>query len=99
MVFDRYRSGEIVVEPVFHYPDGTEQTGDSHRVALAKGYRRAVPLIWEMLFDEVLRVQRLQPRSLSVELAPMDVERLTWVTRVATVIDIVRHELQVPVER
>jgi hypothetical protein len=97
MMFDRYRSGEVVVEPVFRYSDGSEWTGGSHRVALAKGYRRAIPLIWEMLFDEVLRVQRLQPRSLSVELAPMDVERVTWATRMATVVDIVGHELAVPV--
>lgn len=93
---ERYARGEIVVRAMYHYPDGATREGESHRVALGPGARRAVPRIWDMLFDEVLRVQDERPRSVTVRLDTSDMNG--WQERIVTVARLVAHELQVPVE-
>lgn len=93
---DRYMRGELVVRAKYRYPDGSTREGDSHRVALGPGARRAVPRIWDMLFDEVLRVQDERPRSVTVSLDTSDMNG--WQERIVTVARLVAHELRVPVK-
>lgn len=97
VVFDRYSLGEIKVASIYRYPDGTAREGDSHRVALGPGSRRALPGIWDALFDEVLCVQQQMPKSLALRLCPEGMDG--WEEKVATIVRLVSHELHVPIVR
>jgi hypothetical protein len=96
MTYDRYVQGEVVVASTYHYPGGGAREGESHRTAVAAGGQRAVPRIWEMLFEEVLRVQQELPNSVRVRLDGTEMDG--WRDQVATLVQIVGHELRVPVD-
>jgi hypothetical protein len=92
---DRYVYGEVVIEPTYHYPDGSVRQGHRRRVALAQGPVYAVPKIWDVIFDEVVRIQQEGSRSIVLALDPTEMNG--WSDRVRTVIRLVAHELGVPV--
>jgi hypothetical protein len=96
MTYDRTTQGEVVVTTLYHYPDGGTREGDRHRTAVASGAQRVVPQIWDMLFDEVVRVQQELPASVTLKLDPVEMDG--WRAPVATLLRIVGYELQVPVE-
>jgi hypothetical protein len=96
MTYDRYVQGEVVVSSTYHYPDGGAREGDSHRTAVAAGAQRAVPRIWDMLFEEVARVQQELPNSVTLRLDATEMNG--WQVPVATLVRIVGHELGVTVE-
>jgi len=93
---DRYSLGEIVIASAYRYPDGTEREGDSHRVALGPGATRAIGRIWDMLIEEVLRVQDELPRSVALTVDPEGMDG--WQDKVMTVVQLVAHELHVPLQ-
>ena len=92
---DRFVHGEVVVAPTYHYPDGSVREGHRRRIALAQGPAYAVPEIWDVIFDEVMRVQQEGPRSIVLTVDPVGMDG--WSDRVRTVIRLVAHELGVPV--
>ncbi|MBN1247756.1 MAG: hypothetical protein JXC32_08865 [Anaerolineae bacterium] len=93
---DRYSLGEIVVSSGCYADEGQLALGDTHRVALGPGPQRAIPKLWDLVFDEVLRAQQAEPRSVTLQLDPDDMDG--WRDRVATVLRLVGHELDVRVE-
>lgn len=90
---DRYNLGEIVVSSGYYGDDGRVAEGDSHRVALGPGAQQAIPQLWDLVFDEVLRAQQAEPRSVTLQLDPEDMDG--WRERIATVLRLVGHELDV----
>ncbi len=94
MTHDRFVHGEVVVVPTYCYPDGTVRRGHPRRVALAPGPACAVPAIWDVIFDEVVRVQQGHPRSIVLAVDPAGMDG--WSDRVRTVTRLVAHELGVP---
>jgi len=96
MTYDRTTQGEVVVTTLYHYPDGETRVGDRHRTAVASGAQRVVPRIWDMLFEEVVRVQQELPNSVTLRMDAMEMNG--WRAPVVTLLRIVGHELRVPVE-
>ena len=96
LVRDRYAFGEIAVTPVYNYRGGGTREGQSHRVMLRSGREQPMSRLWDVLFEEVLYVEQLQPRSLAlwVDASEMD----GWFDKVDTVVHLVAHELKVPVK-
>ncbi len=95
VMHDRYVHGELVVEPTYRYADGSVHAGHRRRVALAQGPAYAVPEIWDVIFDEVVRVQQAGARSIVLAFDPIGMDG--WSDRVRTVVRLVAHELGVPV--
>jgi hypothetical protein len=95
MTHDRYVHGEVVVEPTYRYADGSVREGRRRRIALAPGPAYAVPEMWDVIFDEVVRVQQEGPQSIVLAVDPAGMDG--WSDRVRTVIRLVAHELGVPV--
>ena len=93
MIRDRYSRGEVVVSSAYHYPDGSVRSGDSHRVAVGPGAQRAVPRIWDMLFEEVVRVQQELPKSVTLKLNTAGMNG--WRAPIVTLVRVVAHELEV----
>jgi hypothetical protein len=95
VTYDRYVHGEVVVEPTYRCPDGSVRGGRRRRVALAQGPAYAVPEIWDVIFDEVVRLRQGGARSIVLAVDPAGMDG--WSDRVRTVIRLVAHELAVPV--
>ena len=97
LVRDRYAFGEITVTPVYMYRDKTSREGQSHRVMLKPGRGQPMPHLWDVLFEEVLYVEQLQPHSLALWID--GAEMGCWFDKVETVVRLVGHELNVRVKR
>ena len=96
MIYDRYSLGEVVVAAAYHYPDGSIRDGGSHRVAVGPGAQQAVPQIWDMLLEEVVRVQQELPKSLALKLDTTGMNG--WRVPLTTLARVVAHELRVPLK-
>jgi hypothetical protein len=96
ITYDRYTQGEVVVASTYHYADGGVRIGASHRVAVAEGVQEVVLQIWDMLFEEVVRVQQELPNSVALRLDAVEADG--WRPEIATLLRIVGYELRVPVE-
>lgn len=88
---DRYQNGEIVVVADYYGDEGRVQNGRPHRVALGPGEQQAIPQIWDVVFDVVLRAQHAEPRSVTLQLDARGMDG--WAERVATIVRLVGHEL------
>ncbi len=97
MVRDRYAFGEIAVTPVYMYRNGASREGESHRVMLKPGRGQPMPHLWDVLFEEVLYVEQLQPRSMALWIDATEMDG--WFDKVETVVRLVAHELNVHVKR
>jgi hypothetical protein len=63
-------------------------------VAVGPGEQLAVPRIWDMLLEEVVRVQQELPKSVALELDTTGMNG--WRVRLTTLARVVSHELRVP---
>ncbi len=95
VTYDRYAHGEVIVIPTYRAPDGSAREGRRRRVALAQGPAHAVPAIWDVVFDEVVRVRQAGARSIVLAVDPAGMDG--WSDQIRTVIRLVAHELDVPV--
>jgi hypothetical protein len=89
-------SGAVEIAAWYRADDGLRAQGACHRVPLTPDPAWMLPEIWNVLFDEVLRAQRLSSRSVVVALdaGPAGAAWWDWIVTVAR---IVAHELRVEV--
>jgi hypothetical protein len=88
--------GAVEIAAWYRAGDGLRAWGARHRVSLTPDPAWMLPEVWNVLFDEVLRAQRLSSRSVVVALdtGPAGAAWWDWVVTAAR---IVAHELHVDV--
>jgi hypothetical protein len=92
----RYPLGEVVVQTVYRFSDGSRDTDPPRRVYLGQSTGPAIREIWDVVFDAAALGRQFQPQALILRLYPAPFP-LFWEVRLRALAEVVAEELGVVV--